>query len=77
MLQCIRRPRKAERKRIRKQSDGGGAEADGKQRTALERVQEQLGFANEGEGVWRSYLCNRIVTFPYHRGERRLDVPRL
>lgn len=51
MLQGIRRPRKAERKRIRKQSDGGDAEADGKQRTALERVQEQLGFANEGEGM--------------------------
>jgi hypothetical protein len=51
MLQGIRRPRKAERKRIRKQSDGGEAEADGKQRTALERVQEQLGFANEGEGT--------------------------
>ena len=50
-LQGIRRPRKAERKRIRKQTDGGDAQADGKQRTALERVQEQLGFANEGEGA--------------------------
>lgn len=49
--QGIRRPRKAERKRIRKQTEDAGAEADGKQRTALERVQEQLGFANEAEGA--------------------------
>ncbi len=48
--QGIRRPRKAERKRIRKQTDDAADTSDGRHRTAAERVQEQLGFANDAEG---------------------------
>lgn len=62
--QGIRRPRKAERKRIRKQTDDTADASDGRHRTAAERVQEQLGFANDAEG--RHLLCIIVTWFSSH-----------
>lgn len=51
MLQGIRRPKKSERKRIRKVGDAGGdGGARNGARTAAEQIQEQLGFGKEDEG---------------------------
>ena len=51
MLQGIRRPKKSERKRIRKVGDAGGdGAARNGARTAAEQIQEQLGFGKEDEG---------------------------
>lgn len=51
-IQGIKRPKKSERKRIRKGTDvdRDDAEAGAGGRTAAEQIQEQLGFRNDGEG---------------------------
>lgn len=57
-MQGIRRPKKSERKRIRKVGDDGtdkAASAAG--RTAAEQIQEQLGFGKEDEGEEMIYSC--------------------
>lgn len=49
--QGIRRPKKSERKRIRKVGDDGADKAaSAAGRTAAEQIQEQLGFDKEDEG---------------------------
>lgn len=51
--QGIKRPKKSERKRIRKGTDADRNDVEGGApgRTAAEQIQEQLGFRNDGEGA--------------------------